>query len=130
MALPLHMGSGKISFAFGMKNAYDFRRLERRFGSSVQFSGFIRKKYLFWVGLSVSGMILFAIFGGRGLMQIYHLQEERNRIQGGNARLVEENRKLTEKINRLRNNKDEVEKVAREELGLVKKGEVVYQFEK
>ena len=63
-------------------------------------------------------------------MQIYHLKEERNRIEGSNARLQEENRKLAEKVNRLRNNKDEVEKVAREELGLVKKGEVVYQFEK
>jgi cell division protein FtsB len=30
----------------------------------------------------------------------------------------------------LRNNKEEVEKVAREELGLVRKGEIVYQFEK
>jgi cell division protein FtsB len=113
-----------------MGNAYDFKKVERRSGTSVQSWGFIRKKYLLLVGLSISGMILFAIFGGRGLMQIYHLKEERNRIEGSNARLQEENRKLTEKVNRLRNNKDEVEKVAREELGLVKKGEVVYQFEK
>jgi cell division protein FtsB len=96
----------------------------------VQFSGVIRKKYLFLLGLSVCGMILFAVLGGRGLMHIYQLKEERNRIQGSNARLQEENRKLTEKINRLRTNKEEVEKVAREELGLVKKGEIVYQFEK
>jgi len=96
----------------------------------VQFSGFIRKKYLFWVGLSVAGMILFAVFGGRGIMQIYQLKEERNRIQESNARLQEDNRKLAEKISRLRNSKEEVEKVAREELGLVKKGEIVYQFDK
>jgi cell division protein FtsB len=92
--------------------------------------GFIRKKNLLLVGISISGMILFAIFGGRGLVHIYQLKEERTRIQGSNARLQEENRKLAEKISGLRNNKDEVEKVAREELGLVKKGEVVYQFEK
>ena len=96
----------------------------------MQSWGFIRKKYLLLVGLSISGMILFAIFGGRGLIQIYHLKEDRNRIQESNARLQEGNRKLTEKVTRLRNNKDEMEKVAREELGLVKKGEVVYQFEK
>ena len=121
---------GEISFAFGMGNAYDFRKVERRSGSSVQFSGFIRKKYLLWVGLSVAGMILFAVFGGRGIMQIYQLKEERNRIQESNARLQEDNRKLAEKISRLRNSKEEVEKVAREELGLVKKGEIVYQFDK
>ena len=75
-------------------------------------------------------MLLFAIFGSRGLIQIYKLKDERNRIQMSNARLEEENRKLAEQIGRLRNNKEEVEKVAREELGLVKKGEIVYQFEK
>ena len=113
-----------------MGNAYDFKKVKRRPGPSVQSWGLIRKKYLLLVGLSVSGVILFAFFGGRALMQIHQLKEERVRIQGSNARLQEENRKLTEKISRLRNNKDEVEKVAREELGLVKKGEVVYQFEK
>jgi cell division protein FtsB len=96
----------------------------------MQFPGVIGKKYLLLLGLCVSGMILFAVFGGRGLMQIYQLKEESKRIQGTNARLQEENRKLTEKINRLRNSKEEVEKVARDELGLVKKGEIVYQFEK
>ncbi len=96
----------------------------------MQFSGLLRRKYVFWVGLSVAGMLLFAVLGGRGIMQIYQLKEERNRIQESNARLQEENRKLAEKINRLRTNKEEVEKVAREELGLVKKGEIVYQFDK
>jgi cell division protein FtsB len=122
--------AAEISFAFGIENAYDFRKVERRFGPSMQFPGVIGKKYLLLLGLSVSGMILFAVFGGRGLMQIYQLKEESKRVQGTNARLQEENRKLTEKINRLRNSKEEVEKVARDELGLVKKGEIVYQFEK
>ena len=75
-------------------------------------------------------MFLFAIFGSRGLVQVYKLKGEGNRIQMSNARLQEDNRKLVEQIRRLRNNKEEVEKVAREELGLVKKGEIVYQFEK
>ena len=78
----------------------------------------------------ISGMLLFAVFGSRGLVQIYKLKDERNRIQLSNARLQEENRRLGAQIERLRHNKEEVEKVAREELGLVKKGEIVYQFEK
>jgi cell division protein FtsB len=113
-----------------MQNAYDSIKVERRPGTSVQWSGFIRKKNLLWVGLSVAGVILFAVLGGRGITQIYQLKEERNRIQGSNDRLQEENRKLAEKVSRLRNSKEEVEKVAREELGLVKKGEIVYQFDK
>jgi cell division protein FtsB len=113
-----------------MENAYHFRKLERRFALSVYFPGVFRKKYLFLLALFLSGVILFGVFGGRALMQIHQLKEERNRMQGANARLQEENRKLAEKVNRLKNSKEEVEKVARDELGLVKKGEIVYQFDK
>ena len=64
-------------------------------------------------------------------MQIYHLKGEREKIKSANARLREENQKLTEQLSRMKHNKEEgVEKIAREELGLVRKGEVVYQFEK
>jgi len=96
----------------------------------MRFFGPLQKKYLLFLGLFISGMLLFALFGSRGLMQIYKLKEERDRIQASNARLQEDNRKLGEQINRLRNDKDEVEKIAREERGMVKKGEIVYQFEK
>ncbi len=96
----------------------------------MRFFGRLQKKYLFFLGLFISGMLLFALFGSRGLMQIYRLKEEKDRIQASNVRLQEDNRKLGEQINRLRNDKNEVEKIAREERGMVKKGEIVYQFEK
>ena len=63
-------------------------------------------------------------------MQIYHLKREREKIECGNARLRAENQKLPAQIERMKHSKDEVEKIAREELGLVKRGEVVYQFER
>jgi cell division protein FtsB len=75
-------------------------------------------------------MLVFTIFGGRGLMQIYHLKEEREKIKIATGRLSEENRKLDQQIERMKKNKkEEVERIAREELGLVKKGEIIYKFE-
>ncbi|MBU1205797.1 MAG: septum formation initiator family protein [Proteobacteria bacterium] len=75
-------------------------------------------------------MLVFAIFGGRGLMQIYHLKEERKKTMITTGHLREENRKLAQQIERMKKNKkEEVERIAREELGLVKKGEIVYKFE-
>jgi cell division protein FtsB len=74
-------------------------------------------------------MLVFTIFGGRGLMQIYHLKEEREKIKIATGRLSEENRKLAKQIERMKKNKkEEVERIAREELGLVKKGEIIYKF--
>ena len=58
------------------------------------------------------------------------LREERDRIQVSNARLEDENKKLAEQIRRLRTDKEEVERIAREEMMLVGKGEIVYQFDK
>jgi cell division protein FtsB len=96
----------------------------------MRFFRSLPKKYLLCLGALVCAMILFTIFGGRGLVQIYHLKEERDRVNLANARLREENQKMTHQIQRLRHQKEEVEKLAREELGLVKKGEVIYQFER
>jgi cell division protein FtsB len=90
-----------------------------------------RKKYIFCMAGSIAVLLFFSVFGGRSLMQIYHLKEEKEKIRIANARLREENQKLAEHVARMkRNEKEEVEKFAREELGLAKKGEVVYQFEK
>jgi cell division protein FtsB len=113
-----------------MEKAYDFNRLERRCFPSVRFFGPLEKKYLVSLALLILGVLLFVLFGSRGLMQIYQMREERDRIQSSNARLEEENKKLAEQIHRLRTDKDEIEKVAREEMMLVGKGEIVYQFEK
>jgi len=63
-------------------------------------------------------------------MQIYHLKGEREKIKIATGRLSEENRKLAQQIERMKKNKkEEVERIAREELGLVKKGEIIYKFE-
>jgi cell division protein FtsB len=96
----------------------------------VRFFGPIEKKYLGFLALLIFGVLLFTVFGSRGLMQIYQLREERDRIQMNNARLEDENKKLAEQIRRLRTDKDEIERIAREEMMLVGKGEIVYQFEK
>lgn len=96
----------------------------------MRFFGPIEKKYLLFLSLLICGVLFFAVFGSRGLMQIYQLREERDRIQMSNARLEDENKKLAGQIRRLRNDKDEIERIAREEMMLVGKGEIVYQFEK
>jgi len=75
-------------------------------------------------------MIFFTVFGDKGLLQVYRLKRELKEIERVNRELQQENERLRAEINNLRTNKKYIEELARRELGLVKKGEIVYQFDK
>ena len=71
----------------------------------------------------------FTFFGDKGIIHLLRLQKELVRIKDANAKIEEENRKLREEVKRLQYEKRYIEEIARKELGMVKEGEVIYQFE-
>jgi len=86
------------------------------------------KSYLFY-GLIVFSLLFFSYFCVRGLQEIYNLQKEKEKIELNNQKLREENIRLANQIKKIKNNdREEIEKIVREELGLIKKGEIVYKF--
>ena len=88
-----------------------------------------RKRVLITVLMLVSVMIFFTFFGEKGLLQVYRLRRELKEIERVNMELRQENERLRAEIGNLRTNKKYIEELARRELGLVKKGEIVYQFD-
>jgi cell division protein FtsB len=96
----------------------------------LRFWRYMNAKYLVCLLIFVASMVLFTLFGSRGLIQVYQLKVEKERILKSNARLQEENQKISEQIRKLKTSKEEIEKVAREEFGFVRKNEIVYQFER
>jgi cell division protein FtsB len=94
--------------------------------------GLFRTRYrqiLIPIFLIVSVMIFFTVFGDKGLLQVYRLRSELREIERVNRDLQQENERLKAEINNLRTNKKYIEELARRELGMVKKGEIVYQFD-
>lgn len=90
---------------------------------------FGRKAYLFY-GLIIFSFLIFIYFCTQGLRDIYNLKREKEKIELNNQKLRAENLRLATQIKKIKNNdRDEIEKIVREELGLVKKGEIVYKFE-
>jgi cell division protein FtsB len=71
----------------------------------------------------------FTFFGDKGILHLLRLQKELTRIKETNVRMEEENRRLREEVGRLQHEKRYIEEIARKELGMVKEGEVIYQFE-
>ena len=83
--------------------------------------------------LIVIGFIVFILlcscFGERGLMNALSLKEELKGIEEYNQNLKEENDRLKDYIYFLKEDERFIEKIAREELGLVRPEELIYLFE-
>jgi len=67
------------------------------------------------------------VFSRHGLLRLRELQKENERLEAELARVKRENASLREDLRRL-DDPEVAEKIAREELGLVKEGDVVYRF--
>ena len=88
--------------------------------------GYFRKCFL---GAAVAGLILFSSLSGPySLLRIYHFRKQRNQIKKDIFQLVEENNLLRQEIQNLRSDPEYISRIAREELGLVKPGEIIYRY--
>jgi cell division protein FtsB len=80
--------------------------------------------------LCVSVLVVpFMIFSPQGLSQLERLKQERALADEEISRLSQEIRELRAEVDALNENPASVERVARDELGLVRQTEVVFQFD-
>jgi cell division protein FtsB len=73
-------------------------------------------------------LLIFTAFGERGVLHLWRLWGEKKRLEDKNYLLQRENEALRERVSRIRHDDLYLEKIAREELGLVRPGEMVYRF--
>ncbi len=73
---------------------------------------------------------LLVTFVNRGLIDNFRMKERLVALKKANSDLARENGELARKNTLLRNDLSYIESVARNELGMVKKGDLVFQFEK
>jgi cell division protein FtsB len=71
---------------------------------------------------------LVTIVGERGALHLWRLRGEKNRLDAENYRLQKENDALRQRVSRIRNDNHYLEKLTRDELNLVRPGEVIYRF--
>ncbi len=75
--------------------------------------------------LILMGSVIF--FGSRGILDNYRLNQKLLDIQKSNGEIVAKNDALKKEILLLRNDMRYIEKVARDELGMVKRNDRVYR---
>ena len=79
------------------------------------------------ISLLILGSLTF--FGEKGIFNLLRLRKEVVRIKEKNSQLEGENQRLKEEIKRLQSDRRYIEEIARKELGMVKEGEIIYQFD-
>ena len=72
-------------------------------------------------------LIIVFIFGDHGLLKLYKIKQKRKIIQGNITRLREEKGKLVGEKNKIQNDLNYIEKIAREKYKMVKPGEKIFK---
>ena len=80
--------------------------------------------------LALFSLLVFIVFNEYGLADLRLLRKERDQLLQKNAQLEQENLSLYRQIDRLKNDLKFIESVARQELGMVGKDEVVFKLKK
>jgi len=75
-------------------------------------------------------LLTVTVFGQRGLLHMTRLKEEVKRFEASNQKLQEENITLKKQIEQLKNDRRHLEDLARDELGLAKENELIYDLKK
>lgn len=94
----------------------------------MSLSKFSRRAFVYALSVLLAVFSLFTVLGERGVLHLWRLWEEKAKLDERNFLLQTENEILRERIHRLRHDDLYLEKIAREELGLVRPGEIVYRF--
>ena len=89
------------------------------------------KQYRLVIGGGVGFFLLLsllAVAGERGFFEVYKFSHHLERLESRMRTLEEENRRLRMEANGLRSDPYQVEKLAREELGLVRPDEIIFEI--
>jgi cell division protein FtsB len=79
--------------------------------------------------LVLFNFLLVIVFGDKGLVDYHLLKSERRQVLKTNEAVARENFALYREIDRLRNDLEYVENVARQDLGMIGKNELIFKFD-
>lgn len=80
------------------------------------------------LGLLVLVLVVHDIFGTHGYLAMRRTEKEIKKVQAGLEQLNKENLQLEEEVRELKTDPHKIEKIARDELGLARPGEVIIKI--
>ncbi len=95
---------------------------------SEKFGAFLRQYGRPLLGLLVLVLVVHDVFGTHGYLAMRHTQLRIKKVQADLDQLTKENLQLEQEVKELKTDPHKIEKIARDELGLAKPGEVIIKI--
>lgn len=85
-------------------------------------------RFPWWWAVLLTLLLGFALFGDNGVLRLIKAYHQKQHLQLQVEQLEQENRRLQAEIEALKKDPKAIERLARQELGMVREDEIVYQF--
>ncbi len=95
---------------------------------SEKLAGLLRQHGGTLLGLLLLALFVHDIFGTHGYLAMRRTQQEINKVKADIEQLNKENVQLEEEVKELKSDPHKIEKIARDELGLARPGEVIIKI--
>jgi cell division protein FtsB len=89
---------------------------------------FWRKHLLEILGLALVALGIHDVFGAHGYLAMRRTEKQVEQLHAEIERLNQENQSLTEQVNALKTDPQAIEKIAREDMGLARPGEMIFKM--
>jgi len=89
---------------------------------------YVRKNTRQILGLALFALLVHDVFGPHGFIAMRRTQNEIDRIREQITRMNDENKSLTEQVTSLKSDPRSIERIAREEMGLARPGEMIFKI--
>jgi cell division protein FtsB len=91
-------------------------------------SAYLRQNARQILGLALLALLVHDIFGAHGFVAMRRTQKEIEQIREQIGKINEENKSLSDEVNSLKSDPKAIERIAREDMGLARPGELIYRL--
>ena len=96
--------------------------------STIEAEAYLRRNARQILGLALFALLVHDIFGAHGFIAMRRTQKEIEEIRQQIGKINTENKSLSDQVNSLKTDPKAIERIAREEMGLARPGELIYKI--
>lgn len=89
---------------------------------------YLRKHVRQILGLALFALLVHDVFGPHGFIAMRRTQKEIEQIREQIGKMNDENKTLADQVNSLKSDPKSIERIAREEMGLARPGEMIFKI--